>query len=125
MSKIIEELFYSDSHEWVKIDGEYAYIGITDFAQHQLGSIVYVDMPEVGDEISKDEEFGAVESVKAASDLISPLSGTIVEINATLESEPELINKDAYGHWIMKIKISDPSEVDKLMDAKAYKTITE
>lgn len=125
MSKIIEELFYSDSHEWVKIDGDYAFIGITDFAQHQLGNIVYVDMPEVGDEVSKDEEFGAVESVKAASDLISPLSGTIVEINTTLESEPELINKDAYGHWIMKIKLSDASEVDKLMDAKVYKTITE
>jgi len=123
MSKIIEGLYYAESHEWVKIEGEYAYIGITDFAQHQLGNIVYVDMPEVDDEIEQGEDFGAVESVKAASDLMSPVSGTVVEINEKLEDEPELINQDAYSNWIIKIKLSDASEVDKLMDSKAYEAI--
>lgn len=120
MSKVIEGLYYMDSHEWAKIEGEFAYVGITDYAQHQLGNIVYVDMPEVGDDVSQGEEFGAVESVKAASDLLSPVSGEVVEINEKLSDEPELINQDAYENWIMKVKIADKGELAKLLDAKAY-----
>ncbi len=120
MAKTIEGLYYSESHEYVKVDGEYGYVGITDYAQEQLGNVVYVDMPEVDDETVAGEEFGAVESVKAASDLISPISGTIVEINEALEDEPELINADAFENWIMKVKLSDPSELDALMSASEY-----
>ncbi|MEE0984033.1 MAG: glycine cleavage system protein GcvH, partial [Bacteroidaceae bacterium] len=92
MAKTIEGLYYSESHEYVKVEGEYGYVGITDYAQEQLGNVVYMDMPEVDDEVTAGEEFGAVESVKAASDLISPVSGVVVEINADLEDQPELIN---------------------------------
>ena len=123
MSKVIEGLYYSESHEYVKIEGEYGYVGITDYAQDQLGNVVYVDMPEVDDEVTAGEEFGAVESVKAASDLISPVSGTVVEINEELEDAPELVNKDAFANWIMKVKLSDPAEVEALMDAAAYEAI--
>lgn len=123
MSKIVEGLLYTDSHEWVKVEGEYAYIGITDFAQHQLGNIVYVDIPEVGDEIKQGDEFGAVESVKAASDLLSPVSGEIVEINEKLTDEPELINKNAFDSWMLKVKLSDVAELKDLMDSKAYEEI--
>ena len=98
MAKVIEGLYYSESHEYVKVEGEYGYVGITDYAQHQLGNEVYVDMPEVDDDVTAGEEFGAVESVKAASDLISPISGTVVEINEVLEDEPEQINKDAFAN---------------------------
>lgn len=120
MAKVIEGLYYSESHEYVRVEGDFGYIGITDYAQHALGNIVYVDMPEVDDEIEADSDFGAVESVKAASDLTSPISGTVVEINEALEDTPELINQDAFGNWIMKIQIADKSELDNLMDAKAY-----
>ena len=120
-----QDLKYTDSHEWVKLDGEVATVGITDYAQHALGNIVYVDMPEVGDEVTAGEDFGAVESVKAASDLISPVSGEVIEINEDLESEPELINKDAFANWIMKVRVNDPGEVNELMDAKEYESICE
>ncbi|MCM1371374.1 MAG: glycine cleavage system protein GcvH [Bacteroides sp.] len=120
MAKVIEGLYYSESHEYVKVDGEYGYVGITDYAQEQLGNVVYVDMPEVGDEVTAGEDFGAVESVKAASDLISPVSGEIVEINTNLEDQPELINKDAFENWIMKVKMTDTSELDSLMSASGY-----
>jgi glycine cleavage system H protein len=120
MSKVIEGLFYAESHEFVKVEGDSAFIGITDYAQNQLGNVVYVDLPEVGDEIAAGEEFGAVESVKAASDLISPISGTIEAINETLEDEPESINKDAFASWIIQVKLSDKSELSNLMDAAAY-----
>lgn len=123
MSKILEELRYSDSHEWAKIEGDIALVGITDYAQHALGNIVYVDMPEVGDEVTAGEEFGAVESVKAASDLISPVSGEVVEINEALDDEPELLNADPYTNWIMKVKLSDSSEIESLLDAKAYEAV--
>lgn len=123
MAKTMEGLYYSESHEYVKIEGEYGYVGITDYAQEQLGNVVYVDMPETDDEVTAGEEFGAVESVKAASDLISPVSGTVVEINEALEDEPELINKDAFANWIMKVQLSDPSEVEKLLNADAYQNI--
>ena len=120
MAKFIEGLYYSESHEYVRVEGEYAYIGITDYAQNALGNVVYVDLPEVDDEIEAGEDFGAVESVKAASDLTSPVSGVVVELNEALEDEPELINKDAFANWIMKVKMADTTELDNLMDAKAY-----
>lgn len=123
MAKVIEGLYYSESHEYVKVEGEYGYVGITDYAQHQLGNVVYVDMPEVDDDVTAGEEFGAVESVKAASDLISPISGTVVEINEVLEDEPEQINKDAFANWIMKVKLSDASELEGLMSASKYEEI--
>jgi glycine cleavage system H protein len=125
MSKVLDTLRYADSHEWVKLEGDIATVGISDYAQHALGNIVYVDMPEVGDEVTAGEEFGAVESVKAASDLMSPVSGEVVEINEALEDAPELINQDAYANWIMKVKVSDPSEIDALMDAAAYAKVCE
>lgn len=125
MSKILEDLRYADSHEWVRLDGDIATVGITDYAQHALGNIVYVDMPEVGDEVTQGDDFGAVESVKAASDLVSPVSGEVVEINEALEDEPELINQDAYSAWIMKVKVSDESEIENLLDAEAYAKICE
>ena len=125
MSKLIEGLKYSETHEWVKVEGDIAVIGVTDFAQSEMGDITYVDMPEADDEVSKDEEFGALESVKASSDLVCPVSGTVVENNAALEDAPELINQDPYENWIIKVKMSDPSELDVLMDAAAYKAMTE
>jgi len=121
MSKIIDGLYYSESHEFVKVEGEFGYVGITDYAQHELGNVVYVDMPEIDDEVEAGEDFGAVESVKAASDLVSPVSGTVVEVNEALEDEPGLINKDAFENWIIKVQLSDAAELEGLMDAAAYK----
>ena len=123
MAKVIEGLYYSESHEYVKVEGEYGYIGITDYAQHELGNVVYVDMPDVDDEVSAGEEFGAVESVKAASDLNSPVSGTVVEVNSALEDEPELLNSDAFGNWIIKVRIENPDELLSLMSASEYEAI--
>ncbi len=120
MAIVIDGLYYSESHEFVRVDGDCAYIGITDYAQNALGNVVYVDMPEVDDEVEAGEGFGAVESVKAASDLNSPVSGTVVEVNEALEDAPELINKAAFDNWIIKVKLSDKSELDALMDAAAY-----
>ena len=120
MAKVIEGLYYSESHEYVRVEGDYGYVGITDYAQHALGNVVYVDMPEVDDEVEAGEDFGAVESGKAASDLISPVSGTVVEVNEALEDAPELINQDAFANWIIKVELSDKAELDNLMDAAAY-----
>ena len=120
MAKFEAGLLYSESHEYIRVEGEFGYIGISDYAQHALGNVVYVDMPDVDDEVTAGEEFGAVESVKAASDLISPVSGTVVEVNEALEDEPELLNKDAFANWIIKVQLSDAAELDNLMDAKAY-----
>ena len=120
MANVIEGLYYSESHEYVRVEGDFGFIGITDYAQNALGNVVYVDMPEVDDEVEAGEEFGAVESVKAASDLYSPVSGTVVEINEALEDQPELINEDAFENWIIKVELSDKSELDALMDAAAY-----
>ena len=120
MAKVIEGLYYSESHEYVKVEGNIGIIGITDYAQHALGNVVYVDMPEVDDEVEASEEFGAVESVKAASDLNSPVSGVVVEVNDALEDKPELLNEDAYANWIIKVEMSDSAELDDLMDAEAY-----
>ena len=123
MAKTVEGLYYSESHEWVKVEGNVAVIGITDFAQHAMGDLSYVDMPEVDDELEKGEEFGAVESVKAASDLYSPVSGTVIEINEELEDAPELLNQDAFANWIIKVEMSDPSELEALMDEAAYEAM--
>lgn len=120
MSKVKEGFKYAETHEWVKVEGEFAFIGISDYAQHELGDVVYVDFPEVDDEITQGKEFGAVESTKAASDLLAPVSGTVVEVNGDLDDAPELINEDPYANWMIKVKLNDPSELDKLMDAKAY-----
>ena len=120
MAKVIEGLYYSESHEYLKVEGNIGIIGITDYAQKALGNVVYVDMPDVDDEVEAGAEFGAVESVKAASDLNSPVSGTVVEVNEALEDAPELINQDAYGNWIIKVEMSDESELENLMDAAAY-----
>ena len=125
MATVIEGLYYSESHEYVKVEGNYGFIGITNYAQHALGNVVYVDMPDVDDEVTAGEEFGAVESVKAASDLYSPVSGTVVEVNEALEETPELINKDAFENWIIKVELSDKSELDALMDATAYEAFCE
>lgn len=125
MAKVIEGLYYSESHEYLKVEGNIGVIGITDYAQHALGNVVYVDMPDVDDEVEAGAEFGAVESVKAASDLNSPVSGTVVEVNEALEDAPELINKDAYENWIIKVELADPAELDSLLDAAAYEKICE
>ena len=123
MAKTVEGLYYSESHEWVKVEGNVAIVGITDFAQHAMGDLSYVDMPEVDDEFEAGEEFGAVESVKAASDLFCPVSGTVVEVNEELEDAPELLNQDAFANWIMKVDMKDASELDALMDAAAYEAM--
>lgn len=112
--------YFSESHEYVRVEGEFGYVGISDYAQKQLGNIVYVDMPDVDDDVEVGEVFGAVESVKAASDLLSPVSGTVVEVNESLEDSPELINQDANENWIIKVKLSDPSELKSLMDEDTY-----
>ena len=121
MSKIINGLKYSETHEWVKIEGDIAIIGVTDYAQKEMGDITYVDMPDAGEVVEKEEEFGALESVKASSDLFSPVSGTVVERNDALEDAPELVNEDPYGNWIIKVQLRDPAELDALMDAEGYR----
>ena len=125
MATVKEGLYYSESHESVRVEGDFGFIGITDYAQHALGNVVYVDMPDVDDEVAAGEEFGAVESVKAASDLYSPVSGTVVEVNEALEDTPELINKDAFENWIIKVELSDKSELDSLMNAADYTAFCE
>ena len=120
MAKVIEGLYYSESHEYVKVEGEFGYIGISDYAQHALGNVVYVDMPDVDDEVEAGSEFGAVESVKAASDLIAPVTGVVIEKNEALDDQPELINQDPYENWIIKVELSDKTELDNLMDAASY-----
>ena len=117
---------YARTHEWVRVEGDVALVGITDYAQHELGDIVYLELPEIGDELTKGEAFGTVEAVKAVEDIISPVSGEVLAINEELESTPELINQSAFEKgWIMKIKLSDLSELEDLLDAKAYKELIE
>ncbi|WP_455541918.1 glycine cleavage system protein GcvH [Intestinibacter sp.] len=119
--EILNDRKYSPKHTWAKLDGEYAYIGITDFAQDQLGEVLYVDVPEVEDELTKDADFGVVESSKVASELFAPLSGEVVEANdEKLEDEPESINEAPYDAWICKIKVADMAEYDALLTAEQY-----
>jgi len=122
MSNVIEGLKYSESHEWVKVDGGIALVGVTDFAQKELGDITYVDVADL-DSIAAGEEFGALESVKASSELYCPVSGKIVEVNSKLMDNPELINEQPYESWIIKVEMSDASELDALMDASAYSQV--
>jgi glycine cleavage system H protein len=116
---------YSKDHEWVRVEGNEAYIGITEFAQDQLGDIVYVELPEVSSSVEKDEVVCAVESVKTAADIISPVTGTVIAVNEELEDQPEMINEDPYSAWIMQIELSDPSELGELMNAAEYATYCE
>ncbi|MBP5721885.1 MAG: glycine cleavage system protein GcvH [Bacteroidales bacterium] len=125
MSKVIEGLLYSESHEWVKVEDGLAVIGVSDYAQSEMGDITYVDLPSEGDEVAAGEEFGALESVKASSELYSPVSGVVEEVNSDLEASPEMVNEDPYGAWIIKVRMSDAAELDALMDAAAYSKITE
>lgn len=120
MSKIIEGLLYSESHEWVKVDGSVAIVGVTDFAQSEMGDITYVETPEIDDQLSAGGEFGALESVKASSELISPVSGKVVAVNKELEDAPEKINEDAFAAWIIKVEMDDKLELSALMNAAAY-----
>lgn len=121
--KIMEELKYSKDHEWVKAEGKLAYIGITDYAQHSLGDIVYVELPEAGSKIGKDEAFGVVESVKAASDVYLPLAGTIVQVNEAIADDPALLNKDAFENWMVLIEMENPEELEQLMSGSEYEEI--
>ncbi|WGK65566.1 glycine cleavage system protein GcvH [Croceiramulus getboli] len=115
------ELKYTKDHEWARIEGDVLTVGITDFAQGELGDIVYVEVETVGESLDKDEVFGTVEAVKTVSDLFLPVSGEILEFNEALEDEPELVNTDPYGDgWMIKLKVADPSELDDLLDAEAY-----
>jgi glycine cleavage system H protein len=125
MSKIVEGLFYTNTHEWVKVEEGFAFIGITDYAQESLGEIVFIELPEEDDELELGEELGAIESVKAASDILSPVTGTVVEVNTELEDGPELMNSDAFGNWIVKVELSDKSELENLLSAEQYKEICE
>ena len=116
-----EDLKYSREHEWALVEGKVATVGITDFAQDKLGDIVFVELPAVGDKVTKDEAMGVVESVKAGSDVYSPVSGTVIEINDDLPDSPDMINEDPYGDgWIVKIQMSDPTDLEDLMDSEAY-----
>ena len=124
--EVPKELRYSKEHEWVAVEDGIARIGITDYAQEQLGDVVYVELPEVDTSVQKDEPFGVVESVKAVSDIFSPISGTIVQINADLPSSPEMVNEDPYGDaWMIRIQISEPEELEDLMDAEGYAAFVE
>ena len=114
------ELKYTKDHEWIRLDESIGQIGITDYAQEQLGDVVYVELPEVGRVVTQGEQFGSVESVKAVSDLYCPVSGEVVEVNTALETQPELVNKDPHQNWIIVVKLSKPDELDALIDADAY-----
>ncbi len=118
-------LYYAETHEWVKVEDGFGYVGISDYAQHSLGEVVYVELPEENDHVTKDTEFGAVESVKAASDLMAPVSGVVVAINDDLEDSPELINEDPYENWMIKVELEDPSEIERLMNAEEYSAFCE
>jgi glycine cleavage system H protein len=120
MAKIMDGLKYTDDHEWISIEGDIATIGVTDFAQSSLGDIVFVELPEEGSELESGSSFGVVESIKSVSDLYSPITGEVIERNTTVEDTPENINEDAYASWLIKIKMTNTSELHELMDAKAY-----
>ncbi|NLV89338.1 MAG: glycine cleavage system protein GcvH [Tissierellia bacterium] len=118
--KVMKDLYYTKDHEWVKVEGDLAFVGIADFAQSSLGDIVYVELPEVDDEFDKEEAFGAVESVKAASDVFMPIGGKVVEVNEELIDDPALLNSDPYENWMIKIEIKDKAELDELMTSEEY-----
>ncbi len=123
--KTVAGLLYSSDHEWVKVEGNTAYVGITDYAQHALGEIVYVELPEIDDEIAKGDTFSVVESVKAASDAYAPISGRVIQVNEELDGAPELLNEDAFANWIMQVELTDESELETLMSDKEYEEFCE
>lgn len=120
MSKVLENLLYSKTHEWARIEGNVAYVGVTDYAQANLGSVVYVEALGIGDEVNQFDEAGDIESVKAASDIMSPLSGVVIEVNEDVIENPELINQDPYTNWIFKLELSDETEADNLLSKEDY-----
>ena len=121
---IPDDLLYTEEHEWVRVDGNVATIGITDYAQSELGDIVYVELPNVGDKTKQMEPFGTIEAVKAVSDLYAPLTGKVVEVNEALADSPDLVNKDPYGEgWMIRVEMADPSELEKLLSADDYKQV--
>ena len=125
MANVPEDLHYSKDHEWVRVEGNLAVVGITDYAQNSLGDVVYVELPKVGEEFAANESFGSVESVKAVSEMFSPVSGTVSEVNETLNDEPEKVNGDSYGEgWMIKVRMSSPLEVDSLLTAAEYEAFT-
>ncbi len=125
MANVPEDLHYSKDHEWVRVEGDIAIIGITDYAQNSLGDVVYVELPKAGDEFSANEPFGSVESVKAVSEMFNPVSGEIVEINESLADEPEKVNTDPYGEgWMIRVRMASPGEVDSLLSAAEYEDFT-
>lgn len=123
--KVLKDLLYTKDHEWIKVDGNKAYVGVADYAQDQLGDIVYVELPDVDDEFEIEEAFGAVESVKAAADIYMPVGGKVLEINEALEDDPSLLNQDPYENWMILIELSDASQADDLMNAKDYEKYLE
>ncbi len=123
--KAMKGLLYTKDHEWIKVEGNKAYVGVADYAQAQLGDIVYVELPSVDDEIEKEEAFAAVESVKAAADIYMPVDGKVIEINEALEDEPNLLNEDPYENWMIKIELSDTSQLDDLMNTEEYEKYLE
>lgn len=125
MSKVAEGLLYSETHEWVRLDGNVAIIGVSDFAQAEMGDITYVDMPDEDDNVYSGEEFGALESVKASSELFSPVTGKVISRNIELENKPELVNEDPYSAWIIKVEMANTSELDSLMSPSAYTAFIE
>jgi glycine cleavage system H protein len=125
MANIPEDLHYSKDHEWVRVEGDVAVIGITDYAQNSLGDVVYVELPKVGEEFAANESFGSVESVKAVSEMFSPVSGTVAEVNEALNDEPEKVNGDPYGEgWMIRVRMSSPGQVDSLLTAAEYEDFT-
>lgn len=125
MARIPEDLHYTKDHEWVRIEGGVGTVGITDYAQHAMGDVVYVELPEVGDEVAAGDDFVVVESVKGANDVFSQVSGKVAEINDELDGAPELVNQDPYANWLVKLEVADPSEAGKLLDASAYAKLVE
>jgi glycine cleavage system H protein len=125
MANVPEDLHYSKDHEWVRVDGDVAVIGITDYAQNSLGDVVYVELPKAGDEFAANESFGSVESVKAVSEVFTPVAGVVAQINESLADEPETVNSDPYGKgWMIRLKMSHPGEVDSLLTAAEYEDFT-
>lgn len=125
MANVPEDLHYSKDHEWVRVEGDVAVVGITDYAQNSLGDVVYVELPKAGEEFAANESFGSVESVKAVSEVFSPVSGTVAEVNDALDDEPEKVNGDPYGEgWMIKVRMSSPGEVDSLLTAAEYEDFT-
>lgn len=120
------DLKYTKDHEWIRVEGEFAFIGVTDFAQHELGDIVYVEIDTVGDTLAQEETFGTIEAVKTVSDIFMPVGGEILEVNPKLESNPEVVNQDPYGNgWMIKVRLTNPGEVNDLMTADEYKKTIE